>query len=281
MSTGRGTTHNVHDAVVEDFGAEWTEFDQSDLSDTERRSMFEWYFSIFPWHSLPANAVGFDAGCGTGRWALLVAPRVGHLHCVDPSLAIDVARRNLSHLGNCSFHRTTIDDMPIADGSMDFGYSLGVLHHVPDTPGGIAACARRLRSGAPFLVYLYYAFDNQPRWFRLLWRTSDLVRRLISRMPYRLKYVASQGIAAVLYWPAARMAGVLERAGANVHSFPLSAYRHRSFYTMRTDALDRFGTRLEQRFTKKQVEEMMRLAGFESIRFSDRAPFWCAVGTKR
>ena len=50
---------------------------------------------------------------------------------------------------------------------------------------------------------------------------------------------------------------------------------------MRTDALDRFGTQLEQRFTKKQILEMMELAGLERINFSDAVPYWCAVGYKK
>ena len=47
---------------------------------------------------------------------------------------------------------------------------------------------------------------------------------------------------------------------------------------MRTDALDRFGTRLEQRFTRSEIEEMMRKAGLERIEFSSDLPYWCAVG---
>jgi hypothetical protein len=50
---------------------------------------------------------------------------------------------------------------------------------------------------------------------------------------------------------------------------------------MRTDALDRFGTPLEQRFTRAQITKMMTAAGLENIRFSDGFPFWCAVGFKR
>jgi hypothetical protein len=50
---------------------------------------------------------------------------------------------------------------------------------------------------------------------------------------------------------------------------------------MRTDALDRFGTRLEKRFTKIQIEEMMLRAGLENINFSNDLPFWCAVGYKK
>ena len=63
-------------------------------------------------------------------------------------------------------------------------------------------------------------------------------------------------------------------------SWPLSAYRSVSFYTMRTDALDRFGTRLEQRFTRRQIEQMMTAAGLEQIRFSESEPFWVACGIK-
>jgi hypothetical protein len=50
---------------------------------------------------------------------------------------------------------------------------------------------------------------------------------------------------------------------------------------MRTDAYDRFCTSLEQRFTRKQIAEMLEQAGFDRIVFSDQVPFWCAVGRKK
>lgn len=159
---------NVDRKTVEGFGDEWTRFDQAALSERERSTIFDMYFSIFPWKRLPANAEGFDLGCGSGRWAQLVAPRVGRLHCIDPSVALDVARRNLATLTNCVFHRASVDAIPLQDGSMDFGYSLGVLHHVPDTLAGLKACVQKLKAGAPFLLYIYYAFDNRPWWFQPL-----------------------------------------------------------------------------------------------------------------
>lgn len=269
---------NLDPDVVLGFGDEWTRFDQSALPDAERQAIFNAYFAIFPWETLAQNAVGFDAGCGTGRWAALLAPRVGHLHCIDPSSALDIARRNLQHHPNCSFHRASVDAMPLEDGSMDFGYSLGVLHHVPDTQRGLSACTRKLKAGAPFLVYLYYAFDNQPAWFRAIWRTSDILRRIVSRMPHRVRHAIADLIATFIYFPLARTARAVEKAGLPVRSVPLSLYRDKSFYTMRTDALDRFGTRLEQRFTREQITQMMQQAGLERIRFSPDVPYWCAVG---
>jgi SAM-dependent methyltransferase len=272
---------NLDKRTVDDFGREWARFDQSGTSAEEMRGMFEGYFSVFPWHDLPPGASGFDAGCGTGRWAAMVAPRVGRLDCVDAAdEALSVARTRLAALRNVAFHHASIDAMPFADGSMDFGYSLGVLHHMPDTAAGLAACAAKLKPGAPFLVYLYYAFDNRPAWFRALWRASDLFRRGVSRMPFALKARITDLIALLVYWPLARLARLFEALGLDVDAFPLSAYRDRSFYSMRTDALDRFGTRLEQRFTRAEIAAMMTAAGLTDIRFSDRVPYWCAVGRR-
>jgi ubiquinone/menaquinone biosynthesis C-methylase UbiE len=269
---------NLDDSVVKSFGLEWTKFDQREADLHELEAMFNAYFAIFPWADLPPGAAGFDLGCGSGRWACFVAPRVGWLHCIDPSpAALEVARRNLGGHRNCEFHCASVDAIPLPDSSADFAYSLGVLHHVPNTQKGIAECVRKLKPGAPFLLYLYYAFDNRPWWFRMLWRISDVLRRLISNLPFAIRSRLCEVIAAVVYWPLARISRTLEGFGVSVFHLPLSAYRDRSFYAMRTDALDRFGTRLEKRFTRQKMEEMMQKAGLERITFSDTA-FWCAVG---
>jgi SAM-dependent methyltransferase len=273
---------NIDLKTVEGFGEEWAAFDQTALSAEEHRTLFQTYFGIFPFHDLPEDAEGFDLGCGSGRWAVLAAERVGRLHCIDPSdKALEVARRRLAGEGNVQFHLAGVDSIPLADGSQDFGYSLGVLHHIPDTAAAMASCVRKLKPGAPFLVYLYYAFDNRPAWFRALWRSTDLARRGISRLPFGLRKGLTSAIAAAVYLPLARSAKLLERKGRDVANFPLSAYRDTSFYTMRTDALDRFGTRLEQRFTRRQIEAMMRGCGLENIVFSEGTPHWVACGRKR
>ena len=282
MDSHSQMNRNVHAHTVESFGEEWSQFDQRSLNEDELREIFGAYFRLFPWNALPRDAVGFDLGCGSGRWDKFVAPRVARLHCIDASAkALDVARRNLREFRSCEFHCASVDDLPLTDGSMDFGFSLGVLHHVPDTSAAIRSCVAKLKAGAPFLVYLYYAFDNRPAWYRMLWGVSDLCRKIISRWPYRLKYLFSQATALFVYFPCARFSLLLERLGLSVDVFPLSAYRRRSFYTMRTDALDRLGTPLEKRFTAKEIQSMMESAGLDRIRFSDSLPYWCALGYKK
>jgi ubiquinone/menaquinone biosynthesis C-methylase UbiE len=272
--------NNIDLKTVDGFGDEWSRFDQSKLSDEELLKRFEEYFFIFPFEDLSNQSVGFDMGCGSGRWAKLMAPRVGILHCVDPSSALKVARKNLKNFPNCTFHNAGVDSLPMKDNSMDFGYSLGVLHHIPNPVQGLQKCVEKLKPGAPFLLYFYYAFDNRPVWFRSVWLISNFLRLFVAKLPYFARYWVSQIIAVVVYLPLTRVALIIEKLGYKVDNIPLSYYRKYSFYSMRTDALDRFGTRLEHRYTRAQIKEMMEASGLENISFSPTAPYWCSIGFK-
>lgn len=273
---------NLDGATVAGFGDEWQRFSFEASKGDELDSIFGQYFSLFPWSDLPAGAVGADIGAGSGRWAARVAGRVGVLHVVDASgEALEVARRNLASFSNCQFHHASVDAIPLPAHSLDFGYSLGVLHHVPDTLAALRSCTRLLKPGAPFLLYLYYALDNRAAPYRLAFKVADRLRRGISELPHGLRYATSQLLAASVYWPLARSAKALAACGVDVSGLPLSYYRDRSFYVMRNDALDRFGTRLEQRFSREQIKTMMQSAGLGDITFREAAPYWCALGIRR
>ena len=268
------TPGNLDVETVKGFGQEWSTFTQAKLSDCERAEIFAKYFGLIDWSKKPARAL--DMGCGSGRWDVLVAPRVGELVVADASSqALQVARTNVQAL-NVTFVECTAETLPFPDRHFDFIFSIGVLHHVPDAEGAIRSLVQKLCSGGTLLLYLYYALENRPRWYRTVWQGSDLMRRFISRLPFGLRYAVSQFIAVFIYWPLARLAKHLPVPDA----WPLKFYADRSFQAMRTDALDRFGTRLEQRFTRKQIVDMLQSAGLASIRFSDSAPFWVCVATK-
>jgi hypothetical protein len=114
----------------------------------------------------------------------------------------------------------------------------------------------------------------------MLWKISNAGRLMLSRAPYPLQIAATTVIAYTVYWPMARMAALLEKFGMLPRSWPLTYYRHRALYVMRTDAFDRFCTRLEQRFTRTQIADMLHAAGFDHVKFSETEPFWVAVAEK-
>ena len=265
---------NVDSATVEGFGEEWDKFTQQALSDRERAQVFAKYFSLIDWTKKPKKAL--DMGCGSGRWDVLVAPLVDELVAADASpQALRVAEHNL-RAANVSFIQCTPDTLPFPDEYFDFIFSLGVLHHLPDTQAAIKSLASKLAAGGRLLLYLYYAFDNRPAWFREIWKLTDILRRCVSRLPFFPRYVLSQIIAVFVYWPLARTAKFLPVP----ESWPLKFYADRSFYFMRTDALDRFGTKLEKRFTRQEIIVMLKAAHLEAIRFSDGEPYWVCAATK-
>ena len=273
---------NTNPRTVSNFGEEWTRFPQPDAGHgSELVGLFESYFAIFPWGLLSPDAVGFDFGCGSGRWARFVAPRVGLLHCVDASTAaLQVARANLRATPNCRFWHGSAGSIPLARGSADFGYALGVLHHIPDAARALHACVQLLKPGAPFLLYVYYDLTNRPRWYRGLWQLTIIPRQIISHLPRVPRAWACDVIAALVYVPLARLARAMQRCAWS-GLLPLAYYRNCSFYTMRTDALDRFGTPLEQRFSRNEVAKLLSDAGLERVQFSNASPFWVAVGYRR
>lgn len=272
---------NVDDRTVAGFGHQWSTYRQ-DREGDEMRRLFDRYFSLFPWDRLGPEAVGFDMGCGSGRWARFVSDRVGKLLCVDASAeALEVAKSNLKDRANVEFVVGSVGDRLVPEGSMEFGYSLGVLHHVPDTQGALTSCAKMLKPGAPFLVYLYYSMDNKPGWYRAVWKMSGVLRWFISHLPIALRNVVTESIALIVYWPLARLSRMLDGFGINTKDLPLNDYKDSSFYRMRHNARDRFGTPLEQRFSRKEIEEMMAKAGLENIAFREGPPYWCALGFRK
>ena len=269
---------NIDKKVVEDFGEEWDRFRQSNISKVDLKMAWDQYFSIFPFEKLNSNSVGFDMGCGSGRWAVFSAPRVGFLNCIDPSIkALNVAKDNLSEFNNVAFHNASVSDDILEPSSQDFGYCLGVLHHVPDTVEGLKCCNKILKHGAPFLLYLYYNFENRSLIFKTIWWFSNIIRLVISRMPSPIKKFITYLIAIFIYYPLSRLALLLEKLGIDPRHIPLSDYRNKPFTFLATDSLDRFGTRLEKRYSRKDIHKMLEEAGFENIKFSNAEPFWVCI----
>jgi SAM-dependent methyltransferase len=170
----------------------------------------------------------------------------------------------------------TVGINSIPDGSLDLAMSLGVLHHIPDTGLAIREVASKIKGGGVFLCYLYYKLENKPLYYRALFWSSNYLRWVISRLPYALRRLIARVIAALIYLPLARTAKLLRSTGKNVSNFPLHHYADMPFVMLQNDALDRFGTRLEQRFSKKEITTMLDNAGFDlsTIKFSDLEPFW-------
>ena len=269
---------NIDLTTVDSFGEEWLKFNK--FSPAEIAKIGNDYFDILPPALKNKEAQVLDMGCGSGRWAYSLAPLVGFLGCVDPSEVVHAAAAVLKDHANPRIVKADVDSLPFADDSFDLVYSLGVLHHIPDTYKAMQQCVKKVKPGGYFLVYLYYNMDNRGILFKSIFRLSNFIRRGISRLPSKAKKAVCDVIAVTIYLPLAKTAYMVAKLGARKLSkkIPLSYYGDKSFYVMKNDALDRFGTPLEQRFSKARIEEMMEGSGLTNIIFSKAEPYWHAVG---
>lgn len=272
---------NADPATIRSFGMEWSKFNR--FTDQEIKAIAsEHYFDIVNSEWIRKKHV-LDIGCGTGRWTKFVADNALTVDAVDPSSALEVASRLLSSYNNVRLSRATIDNLPFADYSFDFIFSLGVLHHVPDTRLAMQQCAQKLKPGGYFLVYLYYRFDNKGPVFKFIFRLSNSIRKGISGLREPVKNKLCDLIAVVVYLPVIAAVWCLKKTGFSnaARQMPLHFYCGKTFHVIRNDARDRFGTPLEQRFTKDEIRSMMENSGLTDIIFSDKEPYWHAVGKKK
>ncbi|MEO8406038.1 MAG: class I SAM-dependent methyltransferase [Chitinophagaceae bacterium] len=275
-----GESNNVDDKVVESFGEEWTKFSSFDEAEVDK--IGDLYFDILPAEIYSADTSVLDVGCGTGRWTKYLAKRVGLIDAVDPSEAILAADKFLKDFPNVRLTKATSEALPFADNTYDMVMSIGVLHHIPDTQKAMMDCVSKVKRGGYFYTYLYYSLDNRGMIFKSIFWLSNLLRRMISKFPAGVKKITCDILAVIIYMPFILMARflhaiVLKKIATRI---PLSIYRDKSFFIIRNDSLDRFGTPLEQRFSRAQIQDMMSKCGLSDIKFSEAAPYWHAIGKK-
>jgi SAM-dependent methyltransferase len=282
----RDKDENLDQGVIDGFGYEWATFDYAKVETTEALdAQFGAYCAPLNLNQFdPSSSVAGDFGAGSGRWSSRLAPHFSLVYALEPSGgASAVLKSKFTGDPKIKVLQETVGANSIPDASLDLAMSLGVLHHIPDTSLAIKDISRSIKPGGVFLCYLYYNLENKPTYYRLIFKGVDLMRRLISSLPQPVKRLSATIIATLIYWPLARLSRLMQKLGRDTSNLPLHHYAEMPFVMLANDALDRFGTSLEQRFNKAEITEMLRGAGFNltTLKFSDTEPFWTFTVQKK
>jgi SAM-dependent methyltransferase len=133
-----------------------------------------------------AGKLVLDVGCGMGRFAEVATRWGAHVVGIDLSLAAEVAARNLADR-NAAIFQADVFQLPFAEGSFDFIYSIGVLHHTPTCEQAVKVLPKLLKRGGRLAVWLYSSYNP---WYRM----SDVYRSVTRRMPQKVLYKLCYGV---------------------------------------------------------------------------------------
>ncbi len=270
---------NIDQGVIDSFGYEWATFDYGETETAEAlNAQFVAYCTPIDLKNFdPKNSIAADFGAGSGRWTSRLIPYFSLVYALEPSDgASKVLQGKFSDEAKMVVLQETVGANSIPLESLDLAMSLGVLHHIPDTSLAIKDVSLRIKPGGTFLCYLYYNLENKPFFYKLIFKAVNAVRQVISLLPQRIKRIVCSSIAAIIYWPLARFSKLMKKMGIDTSNIPLHHYANMPFVMLANDALDRFGTSLEQRFSKAEITEMLGSAGFDvsTLKFSAIEPFW-------
>ncbi len=236
----------------------------------EHEREFANYFDLVDLGALRDRRV-CDLGCGSGRWSYFLRHHCRELILVDFSEAIFVARENLRDAPGALFFMADIMRLPFRRHFADFALCLGVAHHLPVDA---LEAVRQMANYAPsLLVYVYYALDNRPRYFRALLGAVDAVRRRLARVSgARRRLILTWITALVVYEPLIYLGHVAQAAGLGRFVPLYEVYRGKSLRRIRQDVYDRFFTGIEQRFSRAQILGLRDT--FQQVVISEGLPYW-------
>jgi ubiquinone/menaquinone biosynthesis C-methylase UbiE len=247
-------------ATANSFAYEWEQF--GGLREQWRRNFLDYMQPM-----VEADFDGIlvlDVGTGSGRHSREAAHLGARVVAVDAGEAIDIARANLPP--DVLTIQADAERLPLAEKSFDLVMSIGVLHHLPDPERALAGLVRFVKPGGRVHAYVYWVPDVA--WHRVILRVVTAARRVTVRLPHRLLHALCYPLAAALWAGVVMPAKALDghpRSRRLLRLLPLQTYVNYPFAVLVNDQFDRFSAPLERRFTKSEVEVMMRRVGLVDV----------------
>ncbi|MDX2052336.1 MAG: metalloregulator ArsR/SmtB family transcription factor [Polyangiaceae bacterium] len=130
--------------------------------DKLRSELFGEHVALTAIGALLQDQVVADLGCGTGQLLELIAPFCEHAFGVDQSAAmIKSARQRLKSLSKVTLLRTSLEELPLEEASLDTALMVLVLHHLPQPTQTLAEALRALRPGGRLIVLDMQAHERE------------------------------------------------------------------------------------------------------------------------
>jgi SAM-dependent methyltransferase len=263
---------NSQERTIRDFGDQWAVYRDNNAFYGSVELFSDIIFPFLTPDAIKDCRVA-EIGSGTGRIVnMLLAAGANHVIAVEPSDAFHVLCRNINQPEKVTCLKMTGDQLPAYD-DLDYIFSVGVLHHIPNPKPVVEAAFKALRPGGRFLVWLYGKEGNG-----LYLAFISPLRGLTKRLPHFM--LAS--LVEIMYWPLVFYTKFCRWLPLPLREYMLSILEKMSPEKRRLIIYDQLNPSYAKYYTKFEAEKLLKDGKFVDIRTHHRHGYsWTLIGTKQ
>ncbi|MBN1422536.1 MAG: methyltransferase domain-containing protein [Planctomycetes bacterium] len=233
-----------HGATKRSFGFEWTRYDYEQVDPKYFRNFF------LRTTGLDAEALSgklaLDVGCGMGRYSRVAAELGAEVVSIDLGDGIERVRETVGGGGTVHPVQGNLMARPFRDGTFDVIFSIGVLHHTPDTRRAFESLLPALAEGGTIYIEVYGPM-------RRAW-LNRVLRSLTCRLPRRVLWHGVKVLTPIPEIPILRTVAL-----------PIPMSRKANRWDRFNDNFDWYSPRFQHHHTVDEVAGWFRDAGLEDV----------------
>jgi SAM-dependent methyltransferase len=259
------------DQTIKDFGDQWLRYCDNEGFYGSLELLSDILFPFIEMGQIRDRRVA-EIGSGSGRIVnMLLQCGARHIIAVDPSEAFEVLCRNIEQPEKVTCLKITGDKLP-AYSDLDYVFSIGVLHHIPDPAPVVEAVFKALRPGGHFLVWLYSKEGNG-----LYLALVRPLRALTKRLPHFLLAFLVE----IMYWPLVLYIKLCHWLPLPLREYMLPILEKMSVEKRRLIIYDQLNPEYAKYYTRFDAEKLLSDGKFENVRIHHRHGYsWTVIGTK-